>query len=88
MRPNQKFNSIGNRETQQATLALMTRLCGEVGIDGYKLLTPDEKAFIDDVRYKLNQHGSNMFGVRQVARMKDIHTLVMARREEEAKVDR
>lgn len=71
-----KFNSIGSAQDQEANAALVVRLLGEVGVDGYPLLTPDDKLFVDDVRLKVQAvHGTKqkvMFGWRQVEKMVEV----------------
>lgn len=75
-----KFNSIGGAGTQRANVALIIKLCGEIGVDGYATLDPPDRMFIDDTRIKLNQATSAMFGWRQVERMVAIHHHVMEAR--------
>lgn len=71
-----KFNSIGSAEQQEDNVALVTRLCGQIGVDGYLLVKPEDRPFIDDTRYKLNAAGYKAFGWRQVEKMVTIHKYV------------
>lgn len=75
-----KFNSIGSAKVQSENSALMVRLCGEIGIDGYQTLTPADKIFIDDVRHKLRSGGNLMFGWRQIEHMVEVHKAVVQAR--------
>lgn len=76
-----KFDSIGQREEQQANLKLVTRLMGEIGPDGEKKVSSNDRLFLQDVRIKLNQSGSAaMFGWRQVEAMVRIHAEVVGAR--------
>lgn len=78
-----KFDSIGNVSDQTQNLALITRLLGEIGQDGYALpcVTPNDRIFICDCRIKLNQEGGRaVYGWRQVEKMVEIHRRVVDER--------
>lgn len=78
-----KFNSIGDGPTQKDNAALMVKLCGEIGSDGYRLLERDDQLFIDDCKFKMNMAGNIMFGHKQVEKMVAVHKYVMMRRAQE-----
>ena len=78
-----KFNSIGGKEEQQANHALMVGKLGEV-IPLLRFVTSDDRLFLQDVRIKLNQSGSNaVFGWRQIEAMVRIHTYAKAKEEDD-----
>lgn len=79
-----KFTSLPDGKSQAENAALVVRLCGEIGVDGYATLDKYDKIFIDDVRIKLRTTRGQpaMFGWRQVEAMVRIHGKVMADRKE------
>ena len=81
---NGNFNSIGNASEQKQNLALVTRLLGEIGHDGYysAVVDSNERLFLTDCKIKLNQEGSRAtYGWRQVEKLVAIHSRVMKHRE-------
>lgn len=68
---NAKFHSLGTAKQQEADRALVCKLCGEIGVDGYELLDSRDRVFIDDIRYKL-QTAHRMFGTRQVKYIQEV----------------
>lgn len=79
-----KFNSIGGGPTQQENAALVVRLVGEIGAEGHATLNTEDRLFLDDTKFKLNQTGNKMFGWRQVERIVIIHRNVMMERASKA----
>lgn len=76
-----KFNSIGSAEEQRANKELVVKLMGEVGSDGERMVSSNDRLFLQDVRIKMNQMGNSAaFGWRQVEAMVRIHAEVMGKR--------
>lgn len=76
-----KFHSTGVKEDVAANTALVCRLVGEIGVDGYELVAERDRPFIDDVRFKLQSGGSSaVFGWRQVEAVVRVHGEVEAKR--------
>jgi hypothetical protein len=72
-----KFDSIGQVEEQQANHALVVRLLAEI-IPLVHHASSNDRLFLQDVRIKLNQQGSNaQFGWRQVEAMVRVHAEVL-----------
>lgn len=80
-----KFNSTGTADDMERNLALVTRLVGQIGQDGEKMLTGPDATFFEDVRYKLQGNERRMFGWRQVEALQRISQQVEAQREQERK---
>lgn len=72
-----KFNSTGGANDQEQNRALIAKLIGEIGQDGYDLLPSDDKLLLTDTRGKLSDRTASMFGWRQVEAIVRIHTFVM-----------
>ena len=78
------FNSIGTAQDQMQNLELVTRLMGEIGMDGERMVDSNSKLFLQDCRIKLNQKGTGaMFGWRQVEKMVALHKQVTEQRNAE-----
>lgn len=75
-----KFQSTGRAEDQNANKALITRLIAEIGQDGFDMLPPEDRIFLQDTRDKLSDRASNMYGWRQVEAVVRIHAVVIQMR--------
>lgn len=79
-----KYTSTGNKAQMAENLTLVTRLIGEIGVDGYPFVLDRDKPFIDDTRFKLRGASSQtkVFGFKQVEALVGIHAYVVKAREE------
>lgn len=66
-----KFHSTGTKAQMAENLALVTRLMGEIGVDGWPHVTAADRPFVEDTRFKLRgpAGGHKVFGWRQVEAM-------------------
>lgn len=78
-----KFTSLPDGKSQAENAALVVKLCGQIGVDGYELCDKYERIFLDDVRTKIRTtHGqAPMFGWRQIEAMVKLHAKVVKARE-------